>query len=177
MLMMLFTCVQTKTADADDAFCLGSLACSLLARPEGCPDCSFAVSGLPKNCLAPGPAKNAFVVPQKLNWLKPMRGSLKLLRSAVPFRGFFFPRPFARPKSVSGTNWALLGDEVRRLGALSGLRGDTFRDRTRRVQLLTDSARERPFKKRPSHTRGALEATTRHHLSQLVRSNQSRAST
>ena len=35
---------------------------------------------------------------------------------------------------------------------------------------------DRSFKKRPSHTRGALKATTGHHLSQLVRSNRSRAS-
>ncbi len=57
MLMMLLTCVQTKAADADDAFCLGSLACSLLARPESCPDYSFAVSGLRKTALLPGRPK------------------------------------------------------------------------------------------------------------------------
>ena len=68
MLMMLFTCFHTKAADANDAFCLGSLVFAFVVRPEGRRFCllardlggrdySFAVSPLRKTACLRGWSK------------------------------------------------------------------------------------------------------------------------
>ena len=62
------------------------------------------------------------------------------------------------------------------LEAVPGLRFSRRVRQTANRRLSRSLLADRSFKKRPSHTRRALKDRTRHHLSQLVRSTASRAS-